>query len=427
MLERLTIRNFKSIVDLTLDLGRINVFIGENGCGKTNILEALAMISAAKSHALDNDELYARGVRVAKPAITFSSFMGRKKNERIRIGCRFENGLRLDSELFSRSPEDIYSEWQDAVLNVDVVPEPARMRQASRSPRRGGQSSAMKAQGAGISAIRIWIDEAVLTDQQRLDVGPFVEALARHPRDVLAQDDRQFTLRLSTPEALLHYLIYNLSTKALRGLHAESRKLPLGINGEGLDVLISQLTPAERKHLREYSHFISWLEDFVVDPQDLGKFEGHKLGKSTSTLYFKDRFMWRRNNLFSAENANEGVLHVLFYLTLFISGRTPQLFGIDNIETSLNPQLCRALMKELAALAKQNDKQALITTHNPAILDGLNLHDDEQRLFVVYRADEGPTRVRRIELKQNAEVDGRNLKLSEMWMRGMLGGLPINF
>jgi AAA15 family ATPase/GTPase len=37
--NRVHIKNFKSIVDLPLDLAPINVFIGENGSGKSNILE----------------------------------------------------------------------------------------------------------------------------------------------------------------------------------------------------------------------------------------------------------------------------------------------------------------------------------------------------------------------------------------------------
>jgi AAA15 family ATPase/GTPase len=41
-ITRVHIKNFKSIVDLSLDLAPINVFIGENGSGKSNILEAMA-------------------------------------------------------------------------------------------------------------------------------------------------------------------------------------------------------------------------------------------------------------------------------------------------------------------------------------------------------------------------------------------------
>ena len=66
-----------------------------------------------------------------------------------------------------------------------------------------------------------------------------------------------------------------------------------------------------------------------------------------------------------------------------------------------------------------------MTTHNPAVLDGLNLHDDRQRLFVVSRDGDGHTRVKRLADKPQL-TEGR-YKLSELWMRGHLGGLPDAF
>jgi predicted ATPase len=218
------------------------------------------------------------------------------------------------------------------------------------------------------------------------------------------------------------FCIYNLNPLALRGIQNVSRRTPLGIHGENLDVFLEGLSPKQRRELVRYSKFIPWFDDLLIDPQDELKFKGHKLGRSTSRLYFRDRFMRRGNNVFSAENANEGILHILFYLALFLSNKTPPIFGIDNIETALNPQLCRELMKSLAALAKAHDKQALITTHNPAVLDGLNLHDDDQRLFVVHRNDQGHTVARRLKMKP--DTGGTRYKLSELWMNGHLGGHP---
>ncbi len=155
-------------------------------------------------------------------------------------------------------------------------------------------------------------------------------------------------------------------------------------------------------------HFISLEDGDFMDDDHLNKFGVAKF-----------------NNIFSAENANEGILHVLFYIALLTSDRTPGFFAIDNIENCLNPKLCRTLMKKISSLAVSKNKQALITTHNPAVLDGLNLHDDRQRLFVVKRNDEGHTQIERIKLKP--ETNGEQLKLSEMWTRGHLGGLPTNF
>lgn len=45
MLKRIRIKNFKSIKDIDLELGRINIFIGEPNTGKTNILEAFSLLS----------------------------------------------------------------------------------------------------------------------------------------------------------------------------------------------------------------------------------------------------------------------------------------------------------------------------------------------------------------------------------------------
>ncbi|MFK7799418.1 MAG: AAA family ATPase, partial [Aureispira sp.] len=47
MIKEIRIQNFKSVQKLKLDLGRVNVFIGANGCGKSNILEAVTFGAAA--------------------------------------------------------------------------------------------------------------------------------------------------------------------------------------------------------------------------------------------------------------------------------------------------------------------------------------------------------------------------------------------
>jgi len=380
MLRKITIQNYKSIYNLTIDLGRVNVFIGENGCGKTNILEALAMAGASKALDLNFEGIYNRGARVAKPNLTFSSFTGLKQNSKIKINLEFQEGDEkyvIPSILYSEDKDDIYSKWREENLIY-------------------------------------LLDEPELNLHRTL-----VEKLAEKLKNSgqwLAND----------LDKLTKYLIFNLDIKSLRGIRYESKKSPLGINGENLDILLSRFTEEEWTELMNYTFLISWLDEIILDEKDALKYKGHKLDKSNSVLYFKDKFMRKKdmNNLLSAENANDGILHILFYLTLFISKKTPSFFAIDNIETNLNPKICRKLIKELIPLSQKNDKQVLITTHNPAILDGLNLNDDEQRLFVVSRNEEGKTKIKRIKLKPKSE---ESLKLSEMWMRGYLGALPKNF
>lgn len=183
---------------------------------------------------------------------------------------------------------------------------------------------------------------------------------------------------------------------------------------------MANFSEEEWAKLKEYTYLISWLEDIETDLSISWKPKGY-ISKSTSKLFFKDKFI-EGDRLFSAENANEGVLHILFYLVLFISKRSPEVFGIDNIESALNPHLCREIMKIICEL--NTDKTALITTHNPAILDGLDLTNDDVRLFKVYRNGKGHTEVSRIQFKKGQE---KKHKLSTLWTTGMLGAIPKNF
>src|SRR5271168_4004033 len=74
MIRKVRIENYKSIPSLALDLGRVNVLIGANGSGKSNILEAIALASAAAQNKLDNEFLISRGIRVTETRFMRAAF-----------------------------------------------------------------------------------------------------------------------------------------------------------------------------------------------------------------------------------------------------------------------------------------------------------------------------------------------------------------
>lgn len=354
MIDRIVIKNFKSIEELDFQLGRLNVLIGANGSGKSNVLEAIGMVAAKNGNTIELDNMVQRGVRIAMPELMVNSFYGKVASRIIRV--RFENKDGFASYSIKRKDEDsIYTPWQ--------VDHTAKYRKGSS----------------------------------------FEEFESLYSR----------------------FLIYSPSIDALRGLSSNSKLYPIGLHGEGLDVLMYQMSKDEiAKVERIANRYITWLDDLVYDNEGEMKYRGYKLGRSNSNLYFNDRYMQKKNKFFSAENANEGALILLFYLVLMVSKATPKFFAIDNIDSGLNPRLCRALMKEMSALAEENGKQVIITTHNPAVLDGLRLGDPNTKLFAVDRSDSGSTRMNEIKVKPQTE---KRMKLSEMWMNGMIGGVPNEF
>jgi len=222
-------------------------------------------------------------------------------------------------------------------------------------------------------------------------------------------------------DTFLRFLIYSPENSALRTFQAEGQILPRGIRGEGLFAFLKKLQNskggrAALAQISEQLQLLDWFRELHL---------AGDLAPGERTLRIGDRYL-AEGLLFDQRSANEGFLFLLFYFALCIGPGTPGFFAIDNVDASLNPRLCAELTRRLVALAKPHDKQILLTTHNPAVLDGLDLHDDAQRLLVVHRNRKGHTKVRRVEAPTVAEGE-TPVRLSEAFLRGYIGGLPKNF
>lgn len=365
MLKKITIQNYKSVQNLNIALGRFNVFIGENGCGKSNILEAIAIGSAALENKLDNEFLVARGIRITEPDMMVSRFD--KANLEKNILVDFEDDQR-----------------------------------------------------------KVWFLEMKYYREGEWRVLAYMD---KERREVAAQLNTPFGfLSMGTSSLgqfiahnnLFPFLIYAPENYFLRRFEEEGQIRPLGIRGEGLFKHLVDLFRTQPNVLHEIKtnlKLIDWFDDFDI-PQDL--FFGEK------RINIRDRFLPNDLAYFDQRSANEGFLYLLFYFTLFISPKTPRFFAIDNIDNALNPKLCAKLISTLTNLARTHKKQVILTTHNPAVLDGLDLTNDNQRLFVVYRNADGHTTTKRVMPPKSIE-GVTPVRLSEAFIRGYLGGLPKNF
>ncbi|MEG4168056.1 MULTISPECIES: AAA family ATPase [unclassified Microcoleus] len=389
MIGEVRIENYKSIQKLKLELGRVTVLIGENGCGKSNILEAIALASAAADDKLDNEFLASRGIRVTEPQFMRSAFEMENLVKDIKIELKGNEGQPFSCIL--QNDNSPYSQWVSNNFLGD-----------SETSIKNAINIVIQKYG-GAEKIR-----AILLDQTESSEQEFSRVLK----------DAQSFIRIIN---LNEFIIYSPENQALRTFEKEGQIQPLGINGEGLFKLLKFLTSDDNQEqvneIKKKLQLIDWFQDFEATLN---------LSHLQNFLQIKDRYLYPDLTYFDQRSSNEGFLFLLFYFALFISDLTPNFFAIDNIDASLNPRLCRRLMQELVELAKKHDKQVIFTTHNPAVLDGLDLDDDEQRLFVIYRNQLGHTKARRI-LKPEPLEGQEPVKLSEAFLRGYIGGLPKNF
>jgi len=388
MIEKIHIQNFKSIYDLELNVGRVNLFIGENGSGKSNLLEALVFVSANQSNKLDNEFLVSRGLRVPSPQLMRSAFTEDNADKKITIAIG--NKINLDTYTFNHDNTE-YGKWR---YDTELQLKKALLLKYPEED----------------------IDEILTAVFKRITENPknYLEKLNKKlspNQEIVIGPEHKYDFK--------DFLIYSPENTSLRIFQKEGQIQPLGINGEGLLKLLKVVNNYEDKSyiatIIKSLQLFNWFEDITIPSENTIE----------DKVIIKDKYLYTE---FDQRSANEGFLFILFYITLIVAKETPKAFAIDNIDASLNPKLCTKLMTIITDLAKKYDKQIFLTTHNPAILDGIDLNDEEQKLFVVSRNKKGHTRMKEITVEDKPKSsDDEPLHLSEAFMRGYLGGLPKGF
>lgn len=426
MLTRLTIERFKSIRFSTLELGRINLFIGGNGAGKSNVLEAIGVMSAALERGVNDDDLSRKGVRITPPELMKSAFKFYDLPRTLQISAEMKDAILYRINLTGSQDDPLLAFVNEACfLGTRKV-----FGRSPRGSRVGGESISGR-----LSRHRsIW-------DQVRnaFEFSPVVE-------DAL--------------DSLSEYAIYSPQTDFLRGVqHGRVYAPPIGLHGEGLPEavrgLIRQLHRARRRDLASKTQKKKrWKIEYQLRRQALdlaylprwagnvkvGNLEEYMtsrdiLDRGKDMVYFLDRFMHQKRNTLSAYDSSEGTLFLLFAAVLLSHTKSPKFFALDNVDSALNPQMTRDLLEaviEITSTSCEEDsdigpRQVFLTSHNPSSLDAFDLFDDHQRVFVVERNDDGHTEVTR--LKPNKDMsredwyeaaNGRSL--SQLWLDGWIRG-----
>lgn len=394
IIDEITIKGFKSIQEQTIKLGQLNVLIGTNGAGKSNFLEALSMLSASAEGGINYQRLSSRGARLSSPEIFRSSFrnVGRKKH--------FELNIKMDDfaynfKLHTNKESLSYFTEKFSEKNIKI---------AGRS-------------GVGTTLFQESIPK--LANNKSI-------------LSVLQNYEGEYN---DTINKLSQFSIFSPSTPILRGVASDnSFQTPLGLYGGGLAQSLSQiLNNSDREELQRFFELLDWFQQIGTTNNIDTNIAPEQSILGNILVTYKDKFMKTSFNDLYAYDVSEGALYILFVLVLLIHEDSPDIFALDNIDSTLNPGLIRQLMTQIVdILDKHPEKQIFLTTHNPTTLDAIDIFNPKHRLFVVARSETGQTELKRIEppedtTKEDWEKEYYGLKLSEIWLSGAIGGMPKGF
>lgn len=389
-LRNISIGNFKCLYSTSFEPGKINVFIGANGSGKSTILEAIGLLSAAMTDRVDASSLQRKGIRLSVPSLYKSNF---------KTLPRMRPMVDLSVEWSDGGRSDVYR--YDVHLTTPTDAEYWRYHSEAfyknKTKLWGRSHASLQPNSDSIGFFRI-------DDDDKLD------------------DGRKIA------DAFLGYGIFQPNTITLRGTAPDpNQTTPIGLNGGRLAEAIKDLIHLDEDDvffgelpMDDILDLIDWAADIAVATPKKSNINAN-VPTTRSIIEFTDRYM-KDTVRFTGYDASEGALYVLFMLALAMHPKAPAIFAVDSFDHALNPRLAKKMIQVFCEQILRQDKHVFLTTHNPLVLDGLNLNNDDIRLFAVDRDSNGYAKIQRITVSQELIDEGQ--PLSRLWINGRLGGVP---
>ncbi|WP_437310778.1 AAA family ATPase [Sorangium sp. So ce388] len=371
MLQKVRIRGFKTIVDVTLELGRFNVFIGPNGAGKTNLLEGIALLGAAAQGQVGPDALNARGVRVTRT----------QQRTLLRTSER-------------RRTKMIIEAWAEGAFYEARLQEPKTWSCSWNFAR-----ERLMENGEELAAREHNVGRLVLG----LKTGDLVTIRPEHDRGIAP------LVCATRGEGPLSRLLRALDLFAIYSPHGSSPESMKGVLLECAPELQRERV-VWRRIVDEVRRFAEWAEDV-----------------SDEGVSFSDRHLRRDARWISTGAADDGTRLILYTLMLLLLPEGPSILAVENADHALSPRLALRVVERVQYILTNEPgrPQVLMVTQRPEVLDALDLGDDRVRLFIVNRNKSGATEVGRVRYSDAlARCTKRGMTLSRLWLSGALGGMP---
>lgn len=328
-IQRLSIRQYKSVEQCDLELSPLTLLVGRNGAGKSNIIDALAFVADSLRNTLEYAVRRRGGIAQVRrkssskptyPAIGVDMVLpsGATATYRFRIAAVKDPQFRIDRE-------------ECEVRSKDG--------KVSRFSTRDGQ---VKHWSPASPAPPVAEDRLYLVSVSGLsEFRPVYDALTR-------------------------MVFHNLNPEAMKQPQRPSPGSLLAPDGSNLASVVKQLNASAPNNMERVLDYIKALGVPIRSVE-------HKQSGSLETLQvLQDRGDEGRPANFDAMALSDGTVRALGILvSLFSIGMDgsvgPSLIGVEEPETALHPAASSALMDALTEGSRTT--QLIITCHSPELLD----------------------------------------------------------
>ncbi len=428
MIDKIRIRNYKSLLDTSIDLQLVNLLIGANNSGKSNFLKALEFFGKMFNGQDIHEDFKSLSYRNSNEDHTKSLEMISKIDKNIYRHINYFvydlEGLNIKNEIkqlykfvladnrdnaFSRD-EDL-SHFRELFNHFDNLFLYQRCKQNNQTK------------------INLEIDQAI-DDEIYESKGQILKKINRNKfRGNSAPEypsKIQNNLINVIKPILSNIKIYKPDQSHLftpAEIKPDVLKAELNADVSNLVLYLDNLI-GENPELREE------MEDKLTK-FDTG-FKGIRLqyvGKTNfKRLGLKDIY----DRIFWGDEISEGLLYFLCILAVIHQPNPPKLLLLEEPESSIHPRRISEVIRLIKDMAHEKDIQVIMTTHSPIVLDQFS--DDPESVHI-FEMEKGETKIKNLKKdvidktnkkfkdKGFSEMDLKD-SLGDHWTVGLLGGVP---
>lgn len=367
VLDRISIKGFKSIRNAELEIRPINVLIGANGSGKSNLLEAMAFLQAIRAGNLQG---YVGRAGGADRLLHF----GAKTTDEMAISARFSDEGICEYRL-ALTPTDtgaLYPKSEALVFwDKEIYPDEPRKRVISG---KGGEAGISGLSAGRESPVGKYVCKCI--DGWRVYHFHDTGSASRLKRTADVNDNRYLRPDGSNLAAFLYLL-------------REKHEIEYGVI---------------RRTVQLAAPFF---DDFALEPQ--------KLNEDTI------RLEWTHigdGDRFDVSSLSDGTLRFIAIVTLLLQPveKLPPVILLDEPEIGMHPVAVTLLAAIIRSVSV--DTQVILATQSTRLLDKFDPED-----LVVADRVKGATEFSRLDADK-LEVWLERYSLGELWEKNEFGGRP---
>lgn len=377
--ENISVRGFRRLQNIDLEMRNLIVMIGANGSGKTSFLDILSILAASASGNLQN-------LLQLKGGLNEILTRGKVQELEIEISMQVLDEQPLMYSL-TLSPKGLSYEVKDESLTQQ------------RDPSRTEPFKYIESQGLNIK----YFQEGSGLLRPNWEHNPLETSLSQVPKMYSEPESLRKSLASCT-----YYGALDVSEKSPIRLPQAMRpaKLP-GASGENLVSCLYDLRETDPDRFEMVENIIS-----AAFP-DFERLNFPPVAAGTMSMTWKDRNF---SQPFYIHELSEGTLRFLWLVALLQSQTLTTVTLLDEPEVSLHPELLRHLVYLMREASKHT--QLIVATHSDRLIRFLKPSE-----VLVCDLEEGEAKMRWGDTF-NLDKWLEDYSLDQLWEMNVMGGRP---